>query len=253
MAVDTTQQQVQLHVENNVATVTLNAPPANALSQQMMDELGQTFAELAGADIAAIILTGRGDHSFSAGANLEELAKHDESGNINFFAQLYQILDIVSNVRFPVIAAINGFAMGAGFELALCADIRIMNEKALLCAAGVNIGLVYCTQRLPRLIGYGLGKELVFTGRKISAAEALATGIVQYVTPSEELIPRARELARLIAQKPAQAVQASKQAMNEGFGLSIREGHLVEAKYLNEMFAYDDFHQRVNAFLNKEK
>ncbi len=252
MAVGPT-QQVQLKIENKVAMVTLNAPPANALSLQMMDELGQTFTELAGTDIAAIILTGQGNHSFSSGANLKELASNDVSANKSFFAHLYHILDIVSNVKFPVIAAINGFAMGAGFELALCADIRVMDERAFLCAAGVNIGLVYCTQRLPRLIGYGRGKELVFTGRKISAAEALSTGIVEYVTPSEELIPQAQQLARLIAQKPGQAVQASKQAMNEGFELSLREGHLVEAKYLNEMFAHDDFHQRVDAFLNKEK
>lgn len=210
-----------LQIEKSIATVTINAPPVNALSGKVVATLGKIFAELSDSDIKVIVLTGQGDKSFSAGADIKEFAARDVAGNRHFFAELYGVLDLVENIKFPVIAAINGFALGAGLELALCADIRVMDELAKVAMPGANIGLVFSSQRLPRLVGRGRSKELAFTARKVGAAEAEKIGIAEYVAPAGTTLVKACEIAEIIAGKAPAALQKVKQAINAGFKMTV--------------------------------
>lgn len=249
---ESTGKPVLLQIDKSIATVTINAPPVNALSGQVVLALGKVFAELSDRDIKVIVLTGQGYTSFSAGANIKEFAARDVTGNRLFFAELYRVLDLVENIKFPVIAAVNGFALGAGLELALCADIRVMDERAQLAVSGANIGLVFSSQRLPRLIGRGRSKELAFTARKVGAAEAEKIGIAEYVAPAGTALVKARAIAQIITEKAPIAVQKAKQAINAGFKMTIDEGLALEHEFLDELLQSEEFQRRVEAFILRE-
>jgi enoyl-CoA hydratase len=152
---------ILLTVDQQIAVVTLNNPPANVLSRAVIEQLSQTFHDLERMDLAAIILTGQDDRFFSAGADIKELAENTVEQNRSYFSRVYETFSLIADCRFPVIAAVNGYAVGAGLELALCADIRVMDENAQLAATGVNLNLVFCTQRLVRLVGPGRAKDML--------------------------------------------------------------------------------------------
>lgn len=240
---------LKVEINQKVALLTLNFPPANVLSSKMIAQIKDACIRLAGEDIAVLILTGQGSRIFCAGASINEQAANTLEANKAYFAELYSMLEMLANFKYPVIAAINGYAMGAGLELALCADIRIMSSSATLAAAGVNIGLVFCTQRLPRLIGYGRAKELLFTGRGVDPQEALRLGIVEYVTPKDMALEKAQEIAALIASKDSRNLQCVKASVNQGMNLVLEEGVRLESEYLTEMFSSQNFHERIDRFL----
>ncbi|OPX88464.1 MAG: putative enoyl-CoA hydratase echA8 [Pelotomaculum sp. PtaB.Bin104] len=242
---------VQLNIDNGIVTVAISAPPVNALSRQVVSELRKNFADLSEAPIKAIILTGQGERCFCAGADIRGLADNSAEENRAFFAELYGLLSLVENINCPVIAAVNGYAIGAGLELALCADIRVMDERAQMAMTGANLGLVFCTQRLSRLVGSGRCKELIFTARRVGAAEASQLGLVEYVIPAGQVLDKAWQLAQTIAQKAPAAVLRAKQAINAGLNMTLDRGLFLEFEYLAELLDTEDFHRRVDGFLKR--
>ncbi len=245
------QPLLDINIDQQVATLTLNSPPANVISSAMIKELQQACIKLAG-NMAAVIITGRGNHSFSTGASIKEQAHNSATENKNYFLELYHMLEIIADLPCPVISAINGYALGAGFELALCSDIRIMDETAVMGAVAVNLGLVFSTQRLPRLIGYGKAKEMLFTGRHIDAREALSLGIVEYVTPAGLALAKAQEMGGIIASKNSHNLQAIKKVVNQGLNMDLSQALEVEARNLFEMFDTENYQLRVKKFLQEE-
>jgi enoyl-CoA hydratase len=243
---------LELDPRQKTAILRLTSPPANVLSSAVLCELRQCLDKLDEYSIYALVISGNEEY-FSAGANIREIAGNSTEANAEYFSQIYEVFKRIENMKCPVIAAVNGFAMGAGFELALCADIRVADEKAVFAATGVNLGLVFCTQRLPRLIGYGPSKELLLTAKKITALEAEHLGIAAYVSPAGKAVPQAQHLAAIISQKSITALQAVKQAMNEGIGKSLAESMEMESRYLNKMFAGKELAERARAFLRKEE
>lgn len=240
---------VLLSVEGKIATVTLDAPTANALEEKVLDELEETFQQLEKMDLTAVILTGKEGRFFCAGANIKEFFSRSAEGNQAYFKRLYEVLELVENCTHPVIAAVNGYAMGGGLELALCADIRVADEMAELGATGVNLGLVFCTQRLPRFIGEGRAKEMLLTARVIEGVEAKKIGLVEYLAPVGKAVDKAMEIAELIGQKAPLAIRGVKASIQEGRGQQLEEGLRTESKHLDQMLATQEFQIRVKDFL----
>ncbi|MGI5921500.1 MAG: enoyl-CoA hydratase/isomerase family protein [Syntrophomonadaceae bacterium] len=242
---------LELAIEERVATITIDVPPVNAITEGLLDELGTVWQNLKQQELAAIILTGKNEF-FSAGADIKSFPARSPEENQIFFQTLYQVLNEIENCSIPVIAAINGYALGGGLELALCADFRIADQNARMGATGVNLGLVFCTQRLPRLIGYSRAKEMLFTARMVEAAEAVRTGLVeQMVEPGLSLF-RAQEIAHVIAGKSLPAVMGVKQALQAGTNKSLKEGLQSEAGILKQMLVTKEFQDRVQRFLEKK-
>ena len=238
---------------NNIAMITMQAAPVNVLSQLMIKELSLVFSILSAKNLDAVILAGSMDRGFSAGANMHELVSQNINENRQLFAELYQLYSQIENTSFPLIAAINRFAMGGGLELALCADIRVMDDDAVMAAAGVNMGLVFGTQRLPRLIGLGAAKEIILTGRRITAAEAQAIGLAQYLSPPGQAQSQALKLAELIAQKSAFSVRGAKRLLNQACNLPLEKALELELEQLDKTLLNEDFQYRAKSFLKKAK
>lgn len=249
MSPETEKSRIIYSKEENIVTVVLNAPPVNSLSHEIIDELEKILPELSDPSIKAVILTGQGK-CFSAGANIKGFPDHTVEENQAYFERIYNILKMVESIPVPVIAAINGYAMGAGLELSLCADIRVMDANSRLGATSVNLGLIFCTQRLPRLIGISRAKDLLLTARHIDAREALDIGLVQYISPAGKSMDKARELADLIASKSPLALKGVKDSVHRGYEQPLPEGLKLEYHHLSAMFATEDFQQRVNDFLD---
>ncbi|MDA8236136.1 MAG: short-chain-enoyl-CoA hydratase [Clostridia bacterium] len=242
--------------EGNIAIVYVNRPQAlNALNAATVKDLGHAFAELENNDeIDVVILTGAGDKSFVAGADIAFM-KDFEPLEARDFALLGQkVLNQIENNKKPVIAAINGYAFGGGCELAMACDIRIAGEKAKFSQPEVNLGLLpgfAGTQRLPRLVGKGIAKELIYTGDIIDAQEAWRIGLVNKVVPGEKLLETAKEMARKIASKAQIAVRLSKQAINEGLEMDSHKAHTHEANCFGYCFSTQDQKEGMSAFLEK--
>ena len=159
---------------------------------------------------------------------------------------------MIYRLPFPVIAALNGYTLGGGFELALSCDIRIADETAVMGAVGVNLGLVFSTQRLARLIGYGKAKEMLFSGRRMEAREAYELGLVEFVVQAGTSLAQARVLAASIACKDPYNLQAIKKAVNQGLDLDLSQGLELERQYLFEMLDTDNYRQRIKKFVEKK-
>lgn len=242
---------VELELKQGIAILRLTSPPANVLSTSVIFQLRECLEDLNNYPISTIVISGHEEY-FSAGASIQEIAENSVAANGRYFSEIYKLFDLIENIKCPVIAAVNGFAMGAGFELALCADIRVIDERTIFAATGVNLGLVFCTQRLPRLIGYGPSKELLLTAKKITAREAERLGIAGYVSSTGRALDQAQYLATIISQKSTGAVQAVKKAMNKGMGKNLAESLEVESSYLHKMFGSEDLNQRARAFLERK-
>jgi len=237
--------------EENIAIITFNRPEAmNALNNKTRAEFAQAIAEVTADDeIKVLILTGNGK-AFVAGSDIKEFNK-----TTPFMAHNIQRLgEMVEKLPKPTIAAVNGFCLGGGCEIAMGCDIIIASEKAKFGQTEINIGIIPGgggTQRLQRLIGVCRAKELIFTGDIITAAEADRIGLVNRVVPMDELMPKAKELAKKIALKSAAALKLAKQAVNYGMQAPLESG----LKYEYEMYALalslEDKAEGVNAFLEK--
>lgn len=243
---------VDLSIDNHIAVITLNDPPANVLSTCMIFSLEAAIEKIKLTDdVGVVILTGNEIHSFCAGADIVELNTNTPEDNQKFFHKVYRFLNNVESIPCPVIAAMNGYAMGAGLELSLCADIRVMDQSAHLAASGANMGLVFCTQRLPRLIGPGKAKDLLFSGRRVDAREAFDMGIVEYIASEGKSLEKAQQLANIIVQKSSCAVLGAKQAVSRGLQLPLQEGLKVEEECLSKALKNKDFQHRAAQFVNK--
>lgn len=241
--------------EDGVEILTLKNPPVNALSTALLADLDRRVTELASdPKVRAVVLTGDGQY-FSAGADLKEMATLDLATAPELVRRTLDLLGRIAAFPSPVVAAINGLALGGGLELALAADLRIAGESAKLGAPEVGFGLMPAyggTQRLSRLIGAAKAKELVFTGAMISAAEALRLGLVNKTVPAGQELRAARDLAHTIAQKAPKAVRASKRAISEGLGKSLTEGLELETHlFETEVLSSEDLAEGIVAFAER--
>jgi enoyl-CoA hydratase len=243
-------------IENDIATVTINRPKAlNALNQEILTSLCDTMAELdQNSVVKIVILTGSGEKAFVAGADIAEIQSLSPV-QAKQFAELGQrTMDKIANMRPFVIAAVNGFALGGGCELALACDIRIASNKAKLGIPEVTLGVIPGfggTQRLPRLVGLGIAKELFATGRQVKAEEAKEIGLVNFVTEHEELMPFCMELAKRIAANSTSAIHLGKQSMNAGADISLSQALELEASLFGVAFSTSDQKEGMTAFLEK--
>lgn len=244
-------QLVLLEVDENIATVTLNNPSANVLTQALIEQLSQIFHDLEHIPVSAVIITGQGSHSFSTGANIKELLDNDLEQNKMYFSKIYETFNLIANCHYPVIAAVNGYAYGAGLELALCADIRVIDQNAHMAATGVNLNLVFCTQRLARLAGPGRAKDMLFRARELDASEALEFGLAEHIAPPGTAYENAKEIALRISRKGQEAVQSVKQALNRGLELPLNQAINLEAELIYKMFATSEFKRRARLFLSR--
>jgi enoyl-CoA hydratase len=244
---------------SSVVTVTLNRPEVlNALNGRMLDELAQTFAQLAAdPEVRAVVVTGAGPKAFAAGADIGELNALSDALAGEAQARRGQALTIaIERLPVPVIAAVNGFALGGGCELAMACDLRIAAENARFGQPEVNLGILPGyggTQRLTRLVGEGMAMYLCLSGELIDAREALRIGLVQKVVAPDALLAEANRIAAVIAAKGPLAVTATKRAIIDGAALPLADGLALEALRFGQLIATADFREGSSAFLDKRK
>lgn len=248
---------VRVEHQDAVAVVTIDRPKAlNALSTQVLNELKEAFESLDFKSTRAVVLTGAGEKSFVAGADIGGMAVMNEKEGAEFSRIGNDVFRLIETCQVPVIAAVNGFALGGGTELALACDFRVASENALFGQPEVGLGITPGfggTQRLARTIGVGMAKEMIYTGSNIKADEALRVGLVNHVYPLEELMEKALKLAKKIARNAPIAVKNSKKAINEGLQVHIEKGLDLEVDYFGDCFNSQDQKDGMKAFLEKNK
>ncbi|ABK52455.1 short chain enoyl-CoA hydratase [Acidothermus cellulolyticus 11B] len=234
---------VWLEVRDSIGTIRLHRPPVNALNAVMQDQLRQAAQEAAARDDVRAVIVYGGARVFAAGADVREMAAMSRDDMAARAEPLQAAFDAVAAIPKPVIAAIAGYALGGGCELALAADLRICASDARLGQPEILLGVIPGaggTQRLPRLIGPGRAKELIFTGRMVDADEALRIGLVNAVVPVAELYAEAWRWARTFAAGPARALAAAKRAIDGGLATSLADGLRLERTEFVELFATED-------------
>ena len=246
---------------DQVVTITINRPAKlNALNAQVLADLTHAFQTLEAAPAAervrAAILTGAGEKAFVAGADIAEMSGLSAAQAYAFSAAGHRLGRLMEEVSFPIIAAVNGFALGGGCELALCADYIFAAEHAKFGQPETNLGLMPGfggTQRLSRRIGIARARELVYAGEPISAEQALTIGLANRVVPAVELLALTEQHARRIAQQAPLAVASSKRVLNRGFDADLASACELEATAFGALFATEDAHRGLTAFLAKQR
>jgi len=246
-------------IENHVAVISINRPDVlNAVNADVVGELVIQFKKaIADPDIGVIILTGVGEKAFIAGADIKAMQKMvsaDES--IKFGREGQALTLLIEESPKPVIAAVNGFALGGGCEISLACHIRIASENAMFGQPEVKLGIIPGwggTQRLPEIVGRGIATELIVTGAVISAQEAYRIGLVNKVIPLIELMPEVQKMASKIIQNGPNAIQKSLECINIGMSLEIREGLEVEVKAFSELFGTEESKIGLTAFVEKKR
>lgn len=249
-------ENILFEKKNGIGYVTVNRPQAlNALTMATMEELRTAFTDIQqDAAVRTAILTGEGEKAFVAGADINELARQDAVSGKAFAVRGQAVLDLIENLGKPVIACINGFALGGGCELALACTMRLASENAKLGQPEVKLGIIPGyggSQRLPRLVGKGVAMQLVLAGEMISAQEALRVGLVNEVVPAAELMARAEAIAGKIAANAPLAVQYALEAVNKGMDMPLAEGLFLEATLFAVCCATADKKEGTSAFLEK--
>lgn len=245
-------------VADEIATVTIQRPKAlNALNTETLIELHDLFEDITHRkDIRVVILTGDGEKSFVAGADISEMV-HFSAAEARAFGKLAaETFFLIENLPQATIAAVNGFALGGGCELAMACDIRIASEKALFGQPEVGLGIIPGfggTQRLARLAGKGRAKELIFTGKNIKSDEAYRIGLVNHIIPADELMQYCFDMANQIARNGSYAISLAKSAINLGLDMDIRSGVELEANLFGLSCSSSDKTEGMNAFLEKRK
>ena len=251
-------ENILVEKNDSLAQVTINRPKKlNALNKATIKELNVAFEELEDDDnIRAIILTGSGEKAFVAGADISEFSDFSVDEGANLSKLGHEILfDYIENLSTPVIAAVNGFALGGGLELAMACHFRIASDNAKMGLPEVSLGVIPGyggTQRLPQLIGKGKAMEMIMTAGMISAEEAKECGLVNHVTSIEELLPLAEKIASKIIRNSSDAISAAIRAINAGFEDGVN-GFDVEIDEFGECFGTEDFKEGTSAFLDKRK
>ncbi|NLY53171.1 MAG: crotonase [Firmicutes bacterium] len=243
--------------ENGVALITIKRPQAlNALNRAVLQELGSVLERVStDSTIKVLVITGKG-RAFVAGADIVEMKDMSAKEAKEFAALGHSLFNRLATMPQPSIAAINGFALGGGLELALACDLRLASEQAKLGQPEIGLGIIPgfgATQRLPRLIGAARAKELLFTGKTISAAEALNLGLVNSLVPQDELLDTALALADQIAAKSAKTLQVLKEVVSAGLDLKLHEGLALEAERFADCFTTWDQKEGMSAFLEKRQ
>ncbi|HUK88687.1 MAG TPA: enoyl-CoA hydratase-related protein [Terriglobales bacterium] len=249
-------QNLKFEKKDQIAYVTINRPDKlNALNMATMEELRAAFTAIRDdASVRVAIVTGAGEKAFIAGADISELAKNDPVQAKAYTHKGQSVLDLMENCGKPVIACINGYALGGGCEIAMACTLRLASENAKLGQPEVKLGIIPGyggTQRLPRLVGRGLAMQLVLTGEQITAQEAYRIGLVNEVVPQGELIARAEAIARKIIANAPLAVQYAMEAVNHGLDMTLAEGLYLEATLFGVCCATEDKREGTTAFLEK--
>jgi enoyl-CoA hydratase/carnithine racemase len=249
-------ENILFEKKNAIAYVTVNRPKVlNALNMATMEDLRAAFHDIKNdTGVRVVIFTGSGEKAFIAGADIGELAKHDAVSGKEYTHRGQSVLNLIENLGKPVIACINGFALGGGCEIAMACTMRLATENAKLGQPEVKLGIIPGyggTQRLPRLVGKGLAMQMVLGGEMITAQEAHRIGLVNEVVASAELIPRAEAIAdKIIANAPL-AVQYAMEAVNKGMEMTLAEGLFLEATLFAVSCATGDKKEGTSAFLEK--
>lgn len=242
-------------IEGKIGIATLNRPEKlNALDTKTREELKEII-ERAEKEVRVLIITGSGK-AFAAGADVNELIQRDPLKAIEATKLGTELFSRIEELEIATIAAINGFALGGGLELAMACDIRIASNKAKFGQPEINLGIIPGaggTQRLPRLVGLGMAKKLVLTGEIIDANEAFRIGLVDEVVEHEKLMDRAKEVANKIAEKSAIAVKLAKRALNASANVSLRDGLRYEASLFSLLFASEESKKLMKDFLEKRR
>ncbi len=249
---------LSITIAERVALVTINRPDKlNSLNAECKSELKDAFTTIkTHPDVDAVILTGAGEKAFVAGTDITELLALDAASGKEFASGGQSIFDLIQHLGKPVIAAVNGYALGGGCELALACHIRIASENAKFGQPEVNLGVIPGyggTQRLARLVGTGNAVEMILTGNPIDAQTALRMGLVNNVVPIAELIPTCRDMAKTIISKGQLAVRMSLKAINASMEMPLSEGLKVEAGLFGEVCNTDDAKEGIKAFMEKRK
>ncbi|MFG2375563.1 enoyl-CoA hydratase/isomerase family protein [Streptomyces sp. NPDC048504] len=245
---------VNLEVAEGVGTIRLDRPPMNALDVATQDRLKELAEEASRRDdVRAVVIYG-GEKVFAAGADIKEMQRMDHAGMVVRSRALQESFTAVARIPKPVVAAITGYALGGGCELALCADFRIAADDAKLGQPEILLGLIPGaggTQRLARLIGPSKAKDLIFTGRMVKADEALALGLVDRLAPAAEVFSEAHAWAAKLAQGPAIALRAAKEAIDTGLETDIETGLAVERTWFAGLFATEDRERGMRSFVEE--
>ncbi len=248
---------VTYEAEGQIGLITISRPKAlNALNSAVLGELDEVLDAVDLEEIRALILTGAGEKSFVAGADIAEMSSLTKAEGEAFGKKGNDVFRKLEKFPIPVIAAVNGFALGGGCEIAMSCDIRICSENAMFGQPEVGLGITPGfggTQRLARLIGAGMAKEMIYAARNISAEEAYRIGLVNKVYPQEELMPAARKLAASIARNAPIAVRNSKKAIDEGLQTDIDQAIVIEEKLFGDCFETADQKEGMSAFLERRK
>lgn len=247
-------EKVTFTQEGKLGIVTIDSPPVNALEQQVLDELDQIVTNMP-KDVDVVIVTGAGGKAFVAGADIKDFPELKKETGIELVKKGQRIFDKIAALEQPVIAAIDGFALGGGLELALACDIRIASKRSKVGFPEVNLGILPGyggTQRLPRLIGPGKAKQLIFSGDPLSAEEAKQVGILEEVTEDSPM-EKAKELAETIAKRAPLGVRKAKKAIDEGLNTTLEEGLHIEAVAFGELCDTEDKNEGVAAFFEKRQ
>ncbi|MGH3248597.1 MAG: enoyl-CoA hydratase/isomerase family protein [Trebonia sp.] len=243
---------VRVEVAGQIATIRLDRPKMNALNAQVQAEIAAAAAQVSrDSAVRAVILYG-GERVFAAGADIKEMATLGYAEMAERSGPLQASFTAVADIPKPVVAAVTGYALGGGLELALCADFRILGESAKVGQPEILLGIIPGaggTQRLPRLIGPAKAKDLIFTGRHVAAAEALAIGLADKVVPDAEVYQAAKDLAAQYAAGPALALRAAKQAVNKGLEVDLATGLEIERLQFAALFATQDQKVGMRSFM----
>ena len=251
-------EAIRYELADGIATITLNRPAVhNAMNERMREELTACFGELVRSeDARVVVVTGTGERAFSAGADIREFVAPQVPVRFRDGRRRVDFRAAMDRCPQPIIAAIRGFALGGGLELALACDIRIASEDSQLGLTEVNLAIIPGgggTQRLPRLVGRGKALEMILTGGRIDAREALRIGLVERVVPATEVLSSAQALARTLAEKAPVALRYAKEAVVKGLGLPLEDGLRLENDLATLLRTTDDRIEGAKAFLEKRK
>lgn len=258
MTVEMALENITTEIKNDVMIITINRPDKlNALNKQTIEELHETFVDAENdKNIRALIITGSGQKAFVAGADIAEFANYSvEEGKQLSSIGHFKIFNFIENYSKPVIAAVNGFALGGGLELAMACHIRVASSNAKMGLPEVSLGVIPGyggTQRLAQLVGKGKAFEMILTADMINAEDAYKWGLVNYVTTQEELLNKCFEITSKISSKSPVAVRTAIRVINAGYN-NKQNGYEVEIEEFGKSFASGDFKEGVTAFLEKRK